>query len=110
MGRAGFKPTTTGLKVRISVNKRLIIHPLTALRSAHNRDAKCSRCRRCPIAGLTSADHKRVIVRVFDIDIETCSQCGGEVKIIAGIEDPVVIRKTLAHLDKKATSAGMCLS
>ena len=26
--------------------------------------------------------------RVFDIDIETCSECGGDVKIIASIEDP----------------------
>jgi hypothetical protein len=33
------------------------------------------------------------------------SACGGEVKIIASIEDPVVIRKILAHLDRIATSA-----
>ena len=44
--------------------------------------------------------------RVFHIDIETCSECGGVVKIIASIEDPAVIRKILAHLDEKATSAG----
>ncbi len=30
--------------------------------------------------------------RVFNIDIETCSECGGAVKIIACIEDPVVIK------------------
>ncbi len=33
--------------------------------------------------------------RVFHIDIETCSECGGAVKVIACIEDPVVIRKIL---------------
>ncbi len=27
--------------------------------------------------------------RVFNIDIETCSECGGDVRIIASIEDPV---------------------
>jgi hypothetical protein len=43
--------------------------------------------------------------RVFNIDIETRSECGGEVKIIASIEEPAVIRKILAHLDKNATSA-----
>jgi len=43
--------------------------------------------------------------RVFDIDIETCSECGGDVRIIAGIEDPVVIQKILAHLDDNAISA-----
>ncbi len=40
--------------------------------------------------------------RVFNIDIETCSKCGGDVRIIASIEDPVVIRKILAHLNNKA--------
>lgn len=50
----------------------------------------------------------RRLKRVFDIDIETCSRCGGEVKIIASIEDPAVIRKILAHLDKQPTSAGIC--
>jgi hypothetical protein len=43
--------------------------------------------------------------RVFNIDIETCCECGGDVRIIASIEDPVVIRKILAHLDEKAATA-----
>ena len=36
---------------------------------------------------------------------ETCSECGGDVRIIASIEDPAVIQKILAHLDKKGTFA-----
>jgi hypothetical protein len=47
--------------------------------------------------------------RVFDIDIETCSECGGDVKIIASIEDLMVIRKILAHLDDNATSSTTAL-
>lgn len=39
--------------------------------------------------------------RVFNIDIETCNSCGGHVKIIACIEDPVVIEKILTHLDSR---------
>ena len=39
--------------------------------------------------------------RVFNIDIETCRECGGAVKVIACIEDPVVIKKILKHLKKK---------
>jgi hypothetical protein len=31
--------------------------------------------------------------RVFNIDIETCRQCGGAVKVIACIQDPAVIDK-----------------
>ncbi len=40
----------------------------------------------------------RLLKRVFDIDIEQCSQCGGTLKIIAAIEDPIVIAKILTHL------------
>jgi len=39
--------------------------------------------------------------RVFRIDIETCEQCGGAVRIIACIEDPVVIEKILTHLERR---------
>ena len=39
--------------------------------------------------------------RVFKIDIEVCSQCGGPVKVIASIEDPAVIQKILDHLQQK---------
>ena len=43
--------------------------------------------------------------RVFNIDMETCSKCGGAVRVIACIEDPVVIDKILTHLEKKAVWA-----
>jgi hypothetical protein len=33
----------------------------------------------------------RLLKRVFDIDLEHCPQCGGELKIIAAIEEPAVI-------------------
>jgi hypothetical protein len=49
------------------------------------------------------------VKRVFNIDIETCSECGGDVKIIASIEDPAVIQKILAHLENTANSAATAL-
>ena len=42
--------------------------------------------------------------RVFNIDIETCVACGGAVRLIACIEDPVVIKKILSHLACKAAT------
>ena len=36
--------------------------------------------------------------RVFGIEIEHCDRCGGEVKIIAAIENEAVITKILDHL------------
>ena len=43
--------------------------------------------------------------RVFNIDIETYSVCGGSMKVIAAIEGPPVIKKILRHL----RSEGLCL-
>ena len=34
--------------------------------------------------------------------METCRECGGAVKVIACIEDPMVIKKILDHLKQKA--------
>lgn len=39
----------------------------------------------------------RLLARVFNIDVETCSKRAGRMKIIAAIEDPKVIRKILDH-------------
>ncbi len=39
--------------------------------------------------------------RVFGIDIETCPACGGAVKVIACIEDPVAIKKIPDRLKQK---------
>jgi hypothetical protein len=52
---------------------------------------------------MTSAQRLK---RVFNIDVEICSRCGGAVKVIANtsdhcIEDQQAINKTLFHLNKK---------
>jgi hypothetical protein len=43
--------------------------------------------------------------RVFNIDIEVCSRCGGSVRVIACIEDQDVIDRILAHLREKEQEA-----
>jgi hypothetical protein len=40
--------------------------------------------------------------RVFQLDLETCEGCGGQVRVMACIEDPLVIARILAHLDRRA--------
>jgi hypothetical protein len=44
--------------------------------------------------------------RVFGIEIETCAQCGGKVRVLASIEDPTVIGRILGHLASRALPAG----
>ena len=56
-----------------------------------------------------SATWAKRLKRVFNIEIETCSECGGDVRIIANIEDPVVIQKILAHLENTASFAATAL-
>lgn len=40
----------------------------------------------------------RLLKRVFEFDLEHCPQCGGDMKIIAAIEEPAVIVRILTHL------------
>jgi hypothetical protein len=39
---------------------------------------------------------------VFAIDVETCRQCGGRLRVIASIEEPAVIERILGHLGREA--------
>ena len=40
--------------------------------------------------------------RVFGVEIKACARCGGKLKVIASIEEPEVIAKILAHLERTA--------
>jgi len=57
------------------------------------------------------ADHRSAFIQETRINhigvrsIETCRECGGAVRIIACIDDPVVIEKILTHLQEKLTPA-----
>ena len=44
----------------------------------------------------------RRLKRVFGVEIESCTRCGGELKIIASIEEPRLIAKILSHLERAA--------
>ncbi len=44
--------------------------------------------------------------RVFAIDIETCPDCGGTLRVIACIEDPLLIAKILGHVQQRDEQEG----
>jgi hypothetical protein len=60
---------------------------------------------RTPAERRASMSWAQRLKRVFNIDIETCRECGGAVKVIACIEDPVVIKQILDHLKHKAKTS-----
>ena len=45
----------------------------------------------------------KMLKRIFDIDIQICSKCGGQIKIISSIQDPKVIKRILSHLGESST-------
>jgi hypothetical protein len=47
----------------------------------------------------------RRLKRVFGVEIEGCARCGGKLTIIASIEEPEVIARILAHMEKAAGEA-----
>ena len=54
----------------------------------------------------TADEHREMtwaqrLKRVFNIDITICSHCGKAVRIVASIEDPLVIKKILDYVNAK---------
>jgi len=39
--------------------------------------------------------------QVFRLDLERCEGCGGQVRVLACVEDPAVIGKILEHLETR---------
>jgi hypothetical protein len=42
---------------------------------------------------------------VFQVDVEVCTRCGGEARIIGFVTEPQVIRRILAHLERRGVDA-----
>ena len=78
-------------------NYRALVTP--AKRGKGNKQKRSDEAEeRTPAERRASMTWAQRLKRVFNIDIEICSQCGGPVKVIASIEDPQVIKKILDHL------------
>ena len=75
---------------------------VTPARRGKGNKARGSKDPPTPAERRASMTWAQRLKRVFGIDIETCPACGGAVKVIACIEDPVVIKKILDHLKQKA--------
>jgi hypothetical protein len=42
---------------------------------------------------------------VFQVEVEVCPRCGGEARIIAFVTEPAVVRRILAHLERRGVEA-----
>ena len=75
-------------------------------RKGHSRQAQATQPAQCEA---NCAHHRpvrlswaKLLERVFDLDLEHCPNCGGELKIIAAILEQPVIEKILTHLGLQA--------
>ena len=77
---------------------------VTPSKRSKNTHCRINGDERSPVERHAAMTWAQRLKRVFNIDVSTCDACGGAVKIIASIEDPVVIKQILAHLQRKAES------
>lgn len=77
---------------------------ITPAKRGKGNKAKVSDEPQTPAERRASMTWAQRLKRVFNIDIETCRECGGPVKVIACIDDPVVIQKILTHLKNRTES------
>ncbi len=75
---------------------------VTPSKRSKNTHCRINGDERSPVERHAAMTWAQRLKRVFNIDVSTCDACGGAVKIIASIEDPVVIKLILAHLQRKA--------
>jgi hypothetical protein len=60
---------------------------------------------RPPIPRRVAMCWARRLKRVFGIEIDSCARCGGQLRIIASIEDPEFISRILAHRRERGAEA-----
>jgi len=72
--------------------------------SANKLNAKGNKNKEPAVGGHQEMTWAQRLKRVFNIDVTICNRCAGAVKIIACIEDPLVIKKILDHLDANSGS------
>lgn len=81
-------------------NHRVTITPAKRGKGAH-RTPNTETTDRTPMEQRAAMTWARRLKRVFGIDISECEKCKGPVKIVACIEDPLIIEKILSHLQDK---------
>lgn len=89
-------------------------HGIFAPNSKHRASiVKCHDNKPSEQVVLTEGEKRRAmswavrLKRAFNIDISTCETCGGAVKVIACIDDPVVINKILVYLQSNQSKQVM---
>ena len=88
------KPPLAVLAPNAKLRKAVVPVPPVATAPAHASD-----CDHTPAgSGKGRMRWAQLLKRVFDIDIERCPHCRGQLKLIAAIEEPAVIERILTHL------------
>lgn len=83
-----------GVSVNAAVGARMsapgVFAPVSGTVACWSTAARCAISAPASHAGLA----------LFGMEIEGCARCGGKLKILASLEEPEVIAKNLAHLER----------
>ncbi len=67
---------------------------------------RCKRRHFCPSCHARRQRRWAELLRlVFRVDVEVCPRCGGEARIIGFVTEPRVVRRILAHLERRGVDA-----
>ncbi len=91
---------TTDLAQRFKTSAPTVSRHLSVLEAA--RLVRSERRGHLVYAITSGSSMPRRLKRVFGIEIAGCARCGGKLRIIASIEEPAVIARILAHLERTA--------
>ena len=74
---------------------RSLVTPRSAF---SNKTSKTSQTEQKNQKRFYSLGWAKTLKRVFDIDIQTCLKCGGQIKIISSIQNPQIIKRILSYI------------
>ena len=106
--------TTTATRPRDALARVQPFHDLTVARArgswyvdteGHRYLDMLSGCW-CSILGHNRRRRWAELLRmVFQVEVEVCARCGGEARILGFVTEPQVIRRILAHLERRGADA-----
>ena len=86
-----------------------VFAPHSALRAqitpAGRGSRKATTATRTPAETHRAMSWAQRLKRVFKLDLASCEGCGAQVRVIACIDDPAVIGKILAHVERQVPSS-----
>ena len=78
---------------------------LGTIKARRRRDTAAGDASRSSLAEWTQSAGACATRFILQVDVAVCTRCGGEARIIGFVTEPQVVRRILAHLERRAVDA-----